>query len=190
VDGVGAPLPVGIERIAVHASSATSGSCHARVSELPDGAWRADVTLWDDAGALLVRVTGLRLERAPESAVTAAASAGSLRSALLAISDPALRAARLEELLRTQLAAVLGAEVARLDAATQLRGLGLDSLMALEVRKRIERALGVRLSAQLLLSSGTLAELTAHLVAAWERASAGSPDGPGEHGNPHMEIVR
>ncbi|MET0404595.1 MAG: beta-ketoacyl synthase N-terminal-like domain-containing protein, partial [Cystobacter sp.] len=68
VKGSGAPLPSRMERMSVHPSSATSGWSHVRVHALSEGAWSADVTLWDDAGAPLAVVKGLRLERPAEVA--------------------------------------------------------------------------------------------------------------------------
>ncbi|EAU62806.1 erythronolide synthase, modules 3 and 4 [Stigmatella aurantiaca DW4/3-1] len=122
----------------------------------------------------------------PVAELATAAALGSTKSALLAATDPQVRRAHLEELLRTQLAAVLGMDASRLHAQTQLHGLGLDSLMALELRKRIEQALGVRLSAALLLAGGALAKLVDHLVELWER-SGEPPADPSGDGNHHAE---
>ena len=53
--------------------------------------------------------------------------------------------------------------------------LGLDSLMALEVRERLHKALGIRLAISKLLAGSTLSELVDHLVELWE-SSLGSPE--------------
>jgi acyl transferase domain-containing protein len=193
LNGAGAPRLVGIAQLLVHASPATRGWSHARVTAAGQDAWRADVTLWDDAGVPLARVTGLGLERAapaPEATQAIASARRRLREA----GDPADRAAQLEELVRDQLASVLGMEASQLHAGTQLVGLGLDSLMAIELRNRIARAVGIRISATLVLAGGTIAELAGHLIAAWDRAPGATPDAapdaapaPNEHDNPHVE---
>ncbi|MDC0708571.1 beta-ketoacyl synthase N-terminal-like domain-containing protein [Stigmatella sp. ncwal1] len=135
----------------------------------------------------LERVRAQQRFAEPVAELATSAALASTKNALLAISDPQVRRAHLDELLRTQLAAVLGMEASRLHAQTQLHGLGLDSLMALELRKRIEQALGVRLSAALLLAGGALAKLVDHLVELWE-GSEGSPAVPSGDGNHNAEV--
>ena len=57
--------------------------------------------------------------------------------------DPAERAALLEGYVRDQVARVLGTVPAKLDAEHSLLSLGLDSLMAVEMRNRVQMEFGV-----------------------------------------------
>jgi aryl carrier-like protein len=177
------------------APAGSSDDRAARSTELTRLLREALVTRQSQLVALPARVNATWLEHVraqprfadPVSELTTAAALGSVRNALLATSDPRVRRAHLDELLRTQLAAVLGMEASRLHAQTQLLGLGLDSLMALELRKRIEQALGVRLSPAILLAGGALAEMVDHLVELWELSEASLAD-PSADGNRNVEM--
>ena len=65
--------------------------------------------------------------------------------------------------LREQVAAVLRLDVERVPEDKTLRSLGLDSLMALELRNRLERHLRLRLSATLVWNYPTISAVAAHL---------------------------
>jgi acyl transferase domain-containing protein len=98
-----------------------------------------------------------------ETAGTATRSDNPVRQALLA-ADPKQRHSLLEGHLRQQLAHVLRLAPTRIDPNTPLGSFGLDSLMALELRNRLEASLGIPLSATLIWSYPTLAALTDHLA--------------------------
>jgi NADPH:quinone reductase-like Zn-dependent oxidoreductase/NADP-dependent 3-hydroxy acid dehydrogenase YdfG/acyl carrier protein len=66
--------------------------------------------------------------------------------------------------VRDQLARVLGLDAARISAGQPLQVLGLDSLLALEFRNRLEAALGLSLPATLAWNYPTLASLVPHLA--------------------------
>jgi acyl transferase domain-containing protein/NAD(P)-dependent dehydrogenase (short-subunit alcohol dehydrogenase family)/acyl carrier protein len=67
----------------------------------------------------------------------------------LTAADSSDRARILESFVRAQLAGVLRMDPEKISASTPLKSLGIDSLMGLELRNRIESALGLRLSATL-----------------------------------------
>jgi epothilone polyketide synthase D len=93
---------------------------------------------------------GMRQDRGDFVAMLRSLSGGDSRAALITW-------------LREQVAAVLRMEVSRIPEDKPLRSLGLDSLMALELRNRLERNLRVKLSATMVWNYPTLLALAAHL---------------------------
>jgi NADPH:quinone reductase-like Zn-dependent oxidoreductase/acyl carrier protein len=87
------------------------------------------------------------------------------------------RPVMLLEHLRGRVARILRLEPAHVPAAAPLKSLGLDSLMALELRNRLEADLGLRLSATLVWSHPTISALTAHFI---EVLDLGVPKAPEE----------
>lgn len=83
------------------------------------------------------------------------------------------RGAGIERYLRDAVARVLGLAPAKVDLDRPITRMGLDSLMAVEVRNRIEADLGLRLSMVTLLRGPSLAELSAQVLAEL-------PEAPGE----------
>ncbi len=74
------------------------------------------------------------------------------------------RTGLLENYLRDRLAQVLRIDPSRVGRHEPFRGLGLDSLMSLELRNRIEAALELKLSVTLLWAHSTLAALAVYLL--------------------------
>ncbi len=70
----------------------------------------------------------------------------------------------LERFVREQLARVLRLDSARIDPEVPLQGFGLDSLMGLELRNRLESGLGLSLPVSLIWKHPTLAALCEHLL--------------------------
>jgi polyketide synthase 12/epothilone polyketide synthase D len=89
----------------------------------------------------------------------------------LAAAEPGARAALLETLLRAQASQVLRIPEDKLDVDVPLTNLGMDSLMGLELRNRIEAALGVAVPAALGWTYPTVAAMTRWLL---DKALAGS----------------
>jgi acyl carrier protein len=78
---------------------------------------------------------------------------------------PESRVSVLEEFLRTEAAQVLGmADASRIDPEFPLNELGLDSLLALELRNRLGAAMGAKQPATLLFNYPTVAALVAHFA--------------------------
>jgi acyl carrier protein len=97
---------------------------------------------------------------------TAPASAGARHSAA-----PPARAGKsgvspeaMKELVISQLAAVLRTSPDHLAGDRPFRSLGLDSLMGLELRNRLERVLGLKLSASTVWNFPTADQLCGHLA--------------------------
>jgi acyl carrier protein len=74
------------------------------------------------------------------------------------------RRALMELILRTEVGEVLRIPAARVAADRPLRSLGLDSLMALELRNRLERRASVALTPSLALNHPTVAAIAAHVA--------------------------
>nr|WP_275939224.1 type I polyketide synthase [Polyangium spumosum] len=86
------------------------------------------------------------------------------------------RAALLEKLVIEHLGRVVRMEPSRIERAVPFAALGVDSLMSLELRNRLEAALGVRLSATLLFTYPNPAALAEYLLRQLEaRASPVEP---------------
>jgi NADPH:quinone reductase-like Zn-dependent oxidoreductase/acyl carrier protein len=82
----------------------------------------------------------------------------------LAAAKPAERTALLLEALRAQVSQVLRIPERKLDTDTPLTSLGMDSLMGLELRNRIEAVLGVQVPSTLLWTYPTVTALSGHLL--------------------------
>jgi len=103
-----------------------------------------------------------RKMRRPSGAATASATDIPAR---LAAVEPAARRALLDELLLAEAAAVLGvADPSRIDPMQALNELGLDSLLALELRNRLSTALGATQPATLLFNYPSVAALAEHFA--------------------------
>jgi acyl carrier protein len=76
---------------------------------------------------------------------------------------PLERRERLERHLREQVGLVLRLAADRIDAAAPLKELGVNSLMSLELRNRLEATLGVTLPATLVWNYPTVTAVAAHL---------------------------
>jgi acyl transferase domain-containing protein/trans-aconitate methyltransferase/acyl carrier protein len=98
------------------------------------------------------------------------------------------RAAILEDLLRKQVSLVLRIAESKVDPKAPLTGLGMDSLMGLELRNRIEAMLGVKMAATILWTYPAVAALSDHLLEqmgladAGGGASAARPNGDDDQG--------
>ena len=128
------------------------------------GVLRLNVRQWLDfypsaaAGSMFAV---LRSERGRSQ--SASASAPRFKEKL-AQATPQDRRALLESHVCEQLSQILHAEQSWIDRDTTFGSLGVDSLMGLELRNRLEASLGIRLSVSLLFSYPTLALLVEHLL--------------------------
>ena len=114
---------------------------------------------------------------AARAALTSAGAPGSdepgradlFRATLLALPETA-RHARLIDLVASETAAVLGAVASSLDVRKGFLDLGLDSLMAVELKRRLHAHLGLALPATLVFDHPTIED-----VAAWIGRELGVP---------------
>jgi acyl carrier protein len=88
-----------------------------------------------------------------------------IRKELLSIQTGWSRRAFLESYLQEQVAQVLKLSKSQIDLETPLHTLGFDSLMALDLRNRLEAGLGLTLSATMAWNYPTITELAPHLAA-------------------------
>jgi acyl transferase domain-containing protein len=82
----------------------------------------------------------------------------------LAAAPPKSRELLLLAHVREQIGGVIGLAAAQIDPAAPLGELGLDSMMSVELKNRLERSLGLSLSATLVWSHPTTAALVRHLA--------------------------
>ncbi|MGV1008350.1 MAG: SDR family NAD(P)-dependent oxidoreductase [Dermatophilaceae bacterium] len=130
------------------------------------------------AHTLVMRLDRARMRAADESGLLPAVLQGvagqlaerpsddlGLRSELLAAPPGHRRLRVLIEHLREQAAYVLRVPLDDVDPHAPLATMGFDSLMSLELRKRLERTTGVTLSATLAWRHPSLAEMAPHVAA-------------------------
>ncbi|GIL13952.1 MAG: polyketide synthase [Chloroflexota bacterium] len=89
---------------------------------------------------------------------------GDFRRALLNAEPGRQRRSLLENHIREQVAQVLRVAPARISLQQPLRELGIDSLLTLELRNRLESSFKLTLSATLIFNYPTVAALTGHLA--------------------------
>ncbi|WP_344451887.1 SDR family NAD(P)-dependent oxidoreductase, partial [Actinocorallia aurantiaca] len=150
-----------------------------------DAALRLDLPLQVPAGLdTTEREDVPHLLRALVRTTRRAAAAGEAAPAAVPAADlaalpPALRGRRLVELVRGHTAAVLGhADPAEVAVQTTFKEQGFDSLTAVELRNRLNKATGLRLPATSAFDFPTPALLAEHLLAELAPAEPDAPDVP------------
>jgi acyl carrier protein len=113
-------------------------------------------------------------------------AAPGLRDELLGVA-PDRRLSLLEGFVRQQLSQVLRLAPERLTAGTPLKSLGLDSLMTLELRNRLEAGSGIALSATLAWNYPTIEALAEHLAARLELPLAMPQPSDSDNGSASLE---
>jgi acyl transferase domain-containing protein len=193
----------GIGRVRLHGRHGTSAWVHAVLRESGDDQVReADVTVTALDGTTLVEVAGLRLMRAdglPQAAPARSAAGAAddaadgadaipVRDALMALAVGAERRTALEKALQEQVARVVRLPAHRIPLDRPLRNLGIDSLMSVELRNRLEKAFGVALSATLIWNHPTIKDIAPFLAGRaaipLDEADAPAPPAPEDSRGP------
>ncbi|HEY3999339.1 MAG TPA: SDR family NAD(P)-dependent oxidoreductase, partial [Candidatus Xenobia bacterium] len=91
------------------------------------------------------------------------AGGGEFRQKLLALPEEE-RLALVEQTVREHVAKVMRLELATVEPQTPLASLGMDSLMGLELRNRLESGLGLKLPATLVWTQPTVSQVAASLL--------------------------
>ncbi|MEU0878709.1 amino acid adenylation domain-containing protein [Lentzea sp. NPDC005914] len=175
---------VGIDKLTFHDLQVDGPLfCHAKVSSVPGSTSTlfADVRLEDSDGNPVVESAGVCLKRADRdlvlrtSAPSRAVSAPSQPSGGLVElpTEPAARREKVQELVTAAVAKALGARPAEIDVHEPLQNLGLDSLMALEVKDALSARLGVALPLVAFMESGGVLALTGSVLSSLEEGSGG-----------------
>ncbi len=175
--GTGMVVVEGADSISFGGKPTAAVSVHVRLEANGDGGARADVRMLDSAGGDLMAIRALRvrwadtLRTAPpaaqaDGATLAAqpaptAAADKAVSALLAAADPV---AEIESTVRTTVARIVSTSPERVRADQPFFELGMDSLMAVELRRRLERKLGVELPSGLAFNYPTVRQLVPFLI--------------------------
>ncbi len=100
----------------------------------------------------------------PPATATPTSAPHAQLTALQAPIDRARAVAIVEDIVRTEVSAIVGMAPERISRVRALQELGVDSLMAVELRNRLEGALGLRLSTTLIWRYPTLRDLSGYLA--------------------------
>ena len=133
----------------------------------------ADVRLLAANGECLLELSGASLQTAALAVPAARAEVQAeekLTAERLRSSDAATRRQLLESFIRAELARVTGVAPAQLSLSQPLNTLGLDSIMAIEMKNRIESQTGLHLPVASLLQGPTVTELADQIAAQLQTA--------------------
>ena len=126
-----------------------------------------DAQAWIEAHPSAVHSSLLAQFRQTAKPVTRSSTpqaSSDMRATLLAAEPGRKRRAALETFIQEQAAQVLRLAPSRIDLHKPLRTLGMDSLMTIEFRNRVEAGLGLSLSATLVFNYPTVADLATYLA--------------------------
>jgi hypothetical protein len=150
----------------------------------------ADVRIYDETGIAIGIVEGLQLHKVPREVFSrnshervserpARASVPLISRAELLAAEPAERVNLLVESLQRQVARVLGYGAHDVpNAAQPLADLGLDSLMAIQLKNRIQTDLGVGVAVGTLLKGLTTDRLARDVLGRLDESPESLPRGP------------
>jgi myxalamid-type polyketide synthase MxaE and MxaD len=148
-----------------------------------------DWDLWRGSGGTQSErlLLGPLAEEQGASAAQAPVARGNLRDAISSCRTRHERLRRLRLGLADQLGEVLQVPAREIDAMAPLQDIGVDSMMAIELRDRLERTLELKLSAALMWAYPTIDQLTVALLERIEHAGAPSPGGVADRSDATVE---
>ncbi|HEX5106390.1 MAG TPA: SDR family NAD(P)-dependent oxidoreductase, partial [Pirellulaceae bacterium] len=135
---------------------------------LERGATQTAITPLDLTASQSSLLANLRLmELEPEAPMAAQGSSGVSPRAAMVSAAPQKRRELVESYLRDQISRVLRADPARLDAHQSLGSLGIDSLMAVELRNQVQAHLEVTIPLARLMQDPTIYQLAQTVLDQW-----------------------
>src|SRR5690606_1826624 len=139
-----------------------------------------DPTRWHAATSRAGAVSLIEEAAAPAATRDTGGTDMPLRDALAAVPAGPPRRAPMEAASKGEVAAVLRMPAARVPSDRALKTLGMDSLMALELRNRLEKRAGVGLSPTLVWNHPSVVALADHLAERLETTLDASPTTVGD----------
>ncbi|RKS09660.1 myxalamid-type polyketide synthase MxaE and MxaD [Nocardiopsis sp. Huas11] len=149
---------------------------------------------WEDVSrSPVLPAARLLLDGLLESDETAALPRGGARSRVLSGATRDRRTDEMRAFLLENVGSIVGAAADSLDSAVPFQDLGFDSMMAVELRNRLESALDVRLSAAMVFAHPTVDDLAEGLLARIDPEGAqgpapGAPPPPPAHQDTGPEV--
>ncbi|HEY53158.1 MAG TPA: acyltransferase domain-containing protein, partial [Caldilineae bacterium] len=190
-------LPVGLEQLQIDGEPGREMWLYARLQERPEqllDVFVGDVFVMDAAGKVVLEALGMKVSGADEAlqarleALQAKGSAGQeqrrepaqelppfSREDLL-LAEPLARKELLQSYMQTQLAHVLRLSAADIDLDQPITNLGLDSIMAIELKNVVEKRLQVELPIAAVVEGPSLNQLVDLLLS--QLSDEGSSDAP------------
>ncbi|QSJ17771.1 polyketide synthase dehydratase domain-containing protein [Nostoc sp. UHCC 0702] len=154
-------LPVGLERLRVYqrcVSRLWSQVQSLTVEGTNQQILRSNICLFDDSGAVIAEIKGLTLKRT-SNFTQHLEFVYQLQQTPIESRESLVKA-----LLQEQIAQGLGLQVTQVDVSASLKNLGFDSLIAVELRNRILKKLGVDISIIKFLENPTIENLTTEVL--------------------------
>ncbi|MGW5446789.1 acyltransferase domain-containing protein [Streptomyces asiaticus] len=207
-------LSEGMARATLYRTPADQAWAHAICRAVDDSQWEADVRVYAPDGTPLAEVVALRIVRlesvprlgrspfgaqdqGPSAPADETSESEALRAAVAQLPTGPERRAALETAVRENVAQVVKLPARRVELDRPLRSLGIDSLMSLELRNRLEATFGLRLSATLIWNYPTIRDIAPYLAGrlaialddaagpdVWDTTAVHLPGGPVSDGVP------
>jgi acyl carrier protein len=203
-------VPTAVGQLRWYANPRPSGAlwthavCEPHVEDKGNDIIRGNVRVWDEDQKPILEVSGLQLRRIPveissasaarlQTADTAPAAVAGKTAESEALrllkafgeADAPQREEFLREYLRTRIACTLDTQPCQIDTHRPLTLLGIDSLMAMEIKNRVEMELNTEVPIATVLEGPTITQLSKVLLPQVDREA--SPPRPTANLRPALE---